>query len=160
MDLLQRIEQSVEWPENAPTVRITVSTLNALQDARYRAYLTAMREWFTAETEADMADMDEWSDADLSANIPALNLGVIWAQNMAALIRVEERTPEDSEGKGRDWGTIPIPAEWKEPGAYMDTVPAALIYAWNEAAEIVNPSLWNAGDDDESKKNDGDSGNG
>ena len=159
MDLLNRVEQMVEWPENAPSVRITVSTLNALQDARYRAYLTSMRDWFAAETGANMEEMDEWSDADLSANIPALNLGVIWAQNMGALIRVEERVPEN-EGKGRGWETIPIPAEWKEPAAYMDTVPAALIYAWNEAAELANPSLWNAGDDDESKKNAADSGSG
>lgn len=152
-----RLTESIDWPQDAPEVRITVSTLNALMSARYQALLGQLHAWFFDQTGESLKDIDDWDDATLTRCANELNFGVAAAQNMASILYVEIPTEKDGEV---EWARIPTPADWLSFEGYLENIDPELSSIWNEAAQTVNPDLWQIDETDEGKKKEAASANG
>lgn len=130
----------------ARQVRATVSTLNALQHARYQAHLRQARAWIEQEAPG----------ADETTRLEYLDVCIKWAAVLASLTVLEQRsvdrTAEESE---TGWQAINTPEEWRTPAGWLESVPAELVAAVYVAVLDINPGLFGWGDEDEQKKSRG-----
>lgn len=140
----------------AQEIRITVGTVNALQQAKYQSYLRKARSWFEQESGMPPADFiedvpEEAEEYDYLWGL--LNMSHAWAGVFSSTRKYEVRNYSllTSEPKG-EWEEFPIPAEWKSVEGFLGTVQAELLWNLNSLANEVNPNLWHVPSDDESKK--------
>lgn len=142
----------------AEQIRITLSTLSALQLARYEGAKRQVRSWLETVTGRPPS---EAMDTDDGRQLFPLGLG--WARFYVTVTKIEQRTarrvtdPNEAEGavKPTKWKEIPLPPAWESPAGYLDDVPADLANALKAAAEDLNPGIFYVQSDDEAKKNGG-----
>lgn len=126
-------------------MRATISTLNALQHARYQAYLRSARAWIDAEA----------ANASEEERLALFDVCIKWATALAALVRLEERTIDRNGGADEAWTAIDAPAAWRTVEGFLEDVPADLAAALYVATVELNPGLFGLANDEDAKKNGG-----
>lgn len=140
----------------AQEIRVTVGTVNALQQAKYQSYLRKARSWFEQESGMPPADFieDVPEEAEEYEYLwGLLNMSHAWAGVLAASRKYEVRNYSllTAEAKG-DWEEYPIPTEWRNVESFLNSVQPELLWNLNSLANEVNPNLWHVPGDEESKK--------
>lgn len=148
----QRRQQLAAELAPAEQTRITLSTLSALQAARYEGAKRQVRSWMEEVTGRPTA---EAIDNDDGRRLFQLGLG--WARFYCTVTKIETRTAArlDDGGKAGRWKDQPLPPAWETPAGFLDDVPADLANALKEAAGDLNPGIFYVQTDEEAKKNGG-----
>lgn len=126
-------------------MRATISTFNALQHARYQAYLRGARTWIDAEA----------AGADEEERLVLFDVCIKWATVLAALVRLEERTIDRNGQLDEPWTTVDAPATWRTIDGFLEDVPADLAAALYATTLELNPGLFGLANDENTKKNGG-----
>lgn len=136
-----------EQATTALQVRATISTLNALQYARYQSMVRQARSWID----------EEGKDADEAARLELLDVCLRWATVLASMTKLEQRTIERSAETEPEWTALDVPEDWRTPQGFVDNVPAELAAAVYVVVLEMNPGLfsWAGADDAEKKRNGG-----
>lgn len=154
----QRWQQLAAELAPAEQTRITLSTLSALQAARYEGAKRQVRSWMEEVTGRPAA---EAIDNDDGRRLFQLGLG--WARFYCTVTKIETRTARrivnhnETEGANKPvkWKDQPLPPAWETPAGFLEDVPADLANALKDAAEDLNPGIFYVQTDDEAKKNGG-----
>lgn len=141
--------------EPAPELRITITSLTALQMARYEAARRAMWNWIQEETGQPAQAMRDVTESDWE--FAYLRAGIQWSRAAAGISKIETRTPpaegEASQEAGAIWQTAPLPPAWRTAAGYSNSVPAALADAIDAAIIETNPGLFFPDENADTKKN-------
>lgn len=153
--------------DNLPTVeqiRITVATVNGLQNARYSALYRQATEYFTEQTglplplpkevnedgEEVSITLDDEQDAILSVAFGA-------AGALAATVKYETRetrpivSAAGMKFEDVEWAVSQVPSEIATVAGWVENCPATLQTAWSNKAFDANPSLWRKKSDEAAK---------
>ena len=154
--------------ENVPSVdqyRITVSTVNGLQQAKYRSLWRQGIEYFTAETgyeiplpteenekgEEVAIDIGDYADAVLTTSLSA-------AAALATLVKFETRkaTPVITSAgitfaSDEEWKDTGLPDDIATVRGWVENCSDSLQRAWSGKAYDANPGLWRQKNDEAAK---------
>lgn len=148
----ERRQQLAAGLAPAEQMRITLSTLSALQLGRYEPAKRQVREWLESVTGRPAAEAVNTEEG--RALFP---LGLGWARFYVTATKIETRTIDRlaEPSKPAKWKEIPMPPAWETPAGYLDDVPADLAQALKDTAEDLNTGIFYVQSDDEAKKNGG-----
>lgn len=153
----KRYQELLKDEPVAQEIRLTVGTVNALQQARYQSYLRKARSWFQQESGGMLPsdfieDVPEDSE-DYPYLFGLLRMSHAWAGIIAALKTYETRNyPLFTAIVATEWKEKPIPAEWKTIEGFLNAMPTDLLWTLEALANEANPNLWHVPGDEESKK--------
>lgn len=166
----EQIEALSSLQESMPAVeqyRVTVSTVNGLQQAKYRQFWRDAVRYFTEQTGLPIPlptvpdpknkdkeipiEIDELQDAILQTALSA-------AAALAATSTFETRTATPAAGKDgvtfssdQEWIASALPGEIATVEGWIENCPASLQSAWAQKAYDANPGMWRQANDEAAK---------
>jgi hypothetical protein len=155
-------------------LRMTLSSVTVVESTRRDELLFKVSQEFEKLYEVDPATYSRWfqekwlrkretsivfpgsEDFDERKAITVYNHLqelINWSSVMACLRKVEMRSrPLIVNGAGPPpWEEVEIPMEWLECGTFARVVPTALFQKMVDVMESLNPNLWGASQDEDSK---------